>query len=85
MASPMDLIISEARANRTVIITARKKDGSTVIREVEPYSFRLGANGNPNLYYFCRLRNDLRNTRVSDILFATATGNSFTPRWPVEL
>ena len=28
---------------------------------------------------------DLRNTRVSDILSATATGSSFTPRWPVEL
>ena len=85
MPLPMELITSEARANRTVTITARKKDGSIVVREVEPYSLRIGANGNPNLYYFCLLRNDLRNTRVSDILSATATGSSFTPRWPVEL
>ena len=84
MTMPIELIAQEARANRTVLMTARKSDGTTVTREIEPYSLRPGADGSPNLFYHCLLRNALRNSRVSDIISATPTSNSFAPRWPVE-
>lgn len=82
--TPIEIIAQEARARRTVLLTARKSDGSITVREIEPYSLRTGANGYPNLFYHCLLRGDIRNSRVSDIISAVPTGNSFNPRWPVE-
>ena len=80
--SPMETIVREARAHRTVMLRARERDGSVEPREVEPYSLR---DGGALLYCFCLKRNDTRCFRVERIIAAAPTGRTFTPRWPVEL
>lgn len=82
---PFDLITFEARAGRTVLLTAREADGSVEIREIEPYSLRPGRDGLPRLFYFCRKKQGTRNTYLTNIIAVAPTGNSFSPRWPVEL
>ena len=78
------LITAEARAGRTILLTAREADGSVETREIEPYSLRPGPQG-PRLFYWCLKKQGTRNTYVSNIVAAEPTGNSFTPRWPIEL
>lgn len=65
-------------------ITAREADGSVETREIEPYSLRPGKTG-LRLFYWCLKKQGTRNTYVSNILNVDPTGNSFSPRWPVEL
>lgn len=82
----MDVIIQEARASRTVVISAAEADGSIETREIEPYSIRQGGPGKPDrLMGWCLLREATRSWTVSNILSAAATGTSFKPRWPIEL
>ena len=78
------VIGAEARAARTVLLTAREADGSVETREVEPYSLRPGSHG-PRLFYWCCEKQGIRNAYVDSILSAEPTGNSFAPRYPVEL
>lgn len=82
----MEVIISEARQSRTVLLTAQECDGSVEVREVEPYSLRPGRKGRPEarLFYYCLKKDGIRNTYLSNIVSAEATGNLFQPRWPVE-
>jgi predicted DNA-binding transcriptional regulator YafY len=82
----MQVIQEQARANRTVIITARESDGTSETREIEPYSIRPGANcKGPRLYGFCLMRGETRSWTIGNITGAKATGRIFSPRWPVEL
>jgi len=82
----LEVVAREARANRTVVITARKNDGSVETREIEPYSLRSGAPGKaPRLFAFCLKRMETRSWTVTNILKAVPTGKPFAPRWPVEL
>jgi predicted DNA-binding transcriptional regulator YafY len=37
MSDVLDVIAEEARANRTVVIEGRRKDGTEENREIEPY------------------------------------------------
>jgi predicted DNA-binding transcriptional regulator YafY len=83
MFDPLELIRSEARAGRTVLLTAREADGSVETREIEPYSLRPGKAGE-RLFYYCLKRQGTRNTHVRAIVAAEPTGNGFVPRWPVE-
>jgi len=86
MPGALETIVREARAHLTVIITARENDGSIETREIEPYSMRPGAAGKaPRLFGFCLKRMETRSWTVTNILEAVPTGNSFAPRWPVEL
>jgi hypothetical protein len=82
---PLDLITAEARAGRTVLLTASEADGSVETREIEPYGLRPGKDGQPRLFYFCLEKLGTRNTYLSNIILVAPTGNSFSPRWPVEL
>lgn len=82
----MDILLKEARAHRTVLITASELDGSVETREIEPYSLRPGKSGtDPSLFGWCMTREAIRSWKVSNIRLAVPTGNSFSPRWPVEL
>lgn len=83
----LDLIRQEARANRTVLLTASELDGSVESREVEAYSLRPGATDSfdDRLFYYCLKKNGIRNSYVSNLISAELTGNTFSPRWPVEL
>jgi predicted DNA-binding transcriptional regulator YafY len=83
---PMEVIVTEARAHRTVVLTARESDGSFEVREIEPYSLRPGAKDRPEvrLYYYCLKKHGIRNTYLSNVISAKPTGRSFAPRWPVE-
>jgi predicted DNA-binding transcriptional regulator YafY len=79
----MVTIAEEARAGRTVLLTARETDGSIETREVEPYSLRSGPNG-LRLFYWCCKKQGTRNTYRSNILSAEPTGRTFLPRFGVE-
>jgi predicted DNA-binding transcriptional regulator YafY len=80
---PMVIVAQEARAGRTVMLTAREADGSVETREVEPYSLRPGPNGQ-RLFYWCCMKQGMRNTYLSNILSAELTGRTFVPRFSVE-
>ncbi len=81
---PLAVITTEAREARTVTLTAREADGSIETREIEPYSLRPGKSG-LRLFYFCLKKQGTRNTYISNIVGAEPTGNSFVPRWKIEL
>jgi len=80
---PLVLITTEARARRTILLTAREADGSVEAREIEPYSLRSGPKGQ-RLFYWCLKKQGTRNTYVGNILSAAPTGHAFAPRWEVE-
>lgn len=84
MSSIFEVIAEEARANRTVLIEGRKKDGTEESREIEPYSIR-GGKDDDLLVFFCLKRQETRSLLLSNILAAEPTGNSFEPRHEVEL
>ena len=77
-------IASAGRNLHTIIITARESDGSIETREAEPYSYRITA-GTEKFFCFDINRGNTRNFHVSNIISVEETGNSFTPRWPVEV
>jgi len=84
MSDVLEVIAQEARANRTVLIEGRKKDGSEESREIEAYSIREGKDDDV-LVFFCLKRQNTRSLLLSNILSAEPTGNSFEPRYEVEL
>jgi predicted DNA-binding transcriptional regulator YafY len=84
MSDVFDVIVEEARANRTVILEARKKDGSQETREIEPYSIRPGKDEDL-LVFYCLKREGIRSILLSNLLAAEPTGRSFVPRYDVEL
>jgi predicted DNA-binding transcriptional regulator YafY len=84
MRDALEVITTEARAHRTVLIDGRKKDGTEESREVEPYSVREGKDEDL-LVFFCLKRQETRSLLLSNILSAEPTGNSFEPRYEVEL
>jgi predicted DNA-binding transcriptional regulator YafY len=81
---PLDVISREARAHKTVVVDAYEKDGSRESREIEPYSLRPGKSDD-RLMFWCLERNGLRSLLVGNIVSATPTGQSFLPRYPIEL
>lgn len=84
MSDTIDFIAGEARAHRTVIVEAREKDGSVETREIEPYSIRPGKEED-RLMFHCLERDATRSILLSNLLAAEPTGNSFVPRYDVEL
>ncbi|WP_425455771.1 WYL domain-containing protein [Arthrobacter crusticola] len=77
--------MKEARAQRTVLITAAESDGSVETREIEPYSLRPGKQGaEQRLFGWCMTRNAIRSWSISNIQKSEPTGNDFSPRWPIE-
>ena len=84
MSDVFDVIAEEARANRTVIIEAREKDGSQEKREIEPYSIRPGEDED-RLMFYCLKREGTRSILLSNLLSAEPTGRGFEPRFDVEL
>lgn len=84
MSDVFDVIAEEARANRTVIIEAREKDGSQETREIEPYSIRPGEDED-RLMFYCLKREGTRSILLSNLLSAKPTGRGFEPRFDVEL
>jgi predicted DNA-binding transcriptional regulator YafY len=84
MSDVLGVITIEARAHRTVMIDGVKKDGTKERREIEPYSVRDGKDEDL-LFFFCLKRQEMRSLLLSNILSAKATGNSFEPRYEIEL
>jgi predicted DNA-binding transcriptional regulator YafY len=84
MSDVFEVIAEEARAYRTVLIEGRRKDGTEESREIEPYSVREGKDEDL-LVFFCLKRQETRSLLLSNILVAEPTGNSFEPRYEVEL
>jgi predicted DNA-binding transcriptional regulator YafY len=84
MSDIFEVITEEARANQTVLIEGRKKDGTEESREIEPYGIRDGKDDDL-LVFFCLKRQETRSLLLSNILAAEPTGNSFEPRFEVEL
>lgn len=79
-----DTIASAGRNLHTIIITAREDDGSTEIREAEPYSYRI-TGGTEKFFCYDIAKGGTRNFHVHKIISVEETSNSFTPRWEVEV
>lgn len=79
-----DTIASAGRNLHTIIITAREDDGSTETREAEPYSYRI-TGGTEKFICYDIAKGGTRNFHVDKIISVEETGNSFTPRWEVEV
>lgn len=82
--SVLEIIRTEARAHRTVVVDALEKDGSRESREIEAYSLRPGQE-DARLMFWCLKRDAMRSLLVHNILRATPTGRTFVPRYPIEL
>jgi predicted DNA-binding transcriptional regulator YafY len=82
--TPLELITREARARRTVVIYGYELNGSSEVREIEPYWLRRKRRG-LLLYFGCLKRRGLRCLYVQNIVRAQVTGRHFTPRRPIEL
>ncbi len=78
------VIASAGRNRHTIILTARERDGSIETREAEPYSYRF-ENGREYFYCYDVRKQGTRRFLVSSIISVEETGNSFVPRWPVEV
>jgi hypothetical protein len=79
-----ETIASAGRNLHTIIITAQEDDGSTETREAEPYSYRM-TGGTEKFFCYDITKGGTRNFHVHKIISVEETGNSFTPRWPVEV
>jgi len=79
-----DTIHSAGSNLHTIIIVAREEDGSVEKREAEPYSYRI-KGGSEKFYCYDIKRKGIRNFTLSNIISVEETGNSFSPRWPVEV
>jgi predicted DNA-binding transcriptional regulator YafY len=78
-------IIHSAGKNRhTIIIKAREKDGSIETREAEPYSYRI-KGGTEKFFCYDIQKGGIRNFFVSNIISVQETGNTFIPRWDIEV
>ena len=80
----MDTISLAGKNLKTIVITAREKDGAIETREAEPYSYRFEA-GNEYFYCYDISKMGTRKFRVENIIDVSVTNNSFSPRWPVEV
>ena len=77
--------ISKAGQNyHTIILTARKQDGTIDTREVEPYSYKF-ANGHELFFCYDVNKRGMRSFIVSNIISVEKTNNSFTPKYNVEV
>ncbi len=79
-----DVISSAGRNHHTIMITAKEKDGSIETREAEPYSYRVTA-GTEKFFCYDNKKGGTRNLFVSNIISVEETGNTFSPRWPIEV
>lgn len=78
-------VIASAGENlHTIIITASEEDGSVETREAEPYSYKV-KGGHELFYCYDIAKEGIRSFVVSRIIEVEKTGNSFEPRWPVDV
>jgi len=78
MAFLNDIVVA-AQNRETVEITYMKRDGSVVVREIEPYSERDGY-----LFGYDVNEGTIKKFIISNIVSASRTGKKFMPRWEVE-
>lgn len=77
--------ISKAgQSNHTIIMTARKKDGSIDTREVEPYSYKF-TNGHELFFCYDIDKRGMRSFIVVNIISVEETNSNFNPRYPIEV
>lgn len=78
---PAEQTIRRAAGNlHTVKIKYRKSDGTNSVRDIEPYSIK-----NYGVYGYDVQKDGIRFFKLSGIMSAKETKNTFAPRWPVEL
>lgn len=82
--SVKDTISQAGRKHHTVILRAREADGSVETREAEPYSYRF-RGGREFVYCYDVGKRGIRQFAIENILSVEETGNTFQPRWPVEV
>jgi len=86
----MGLIQMYARGRKTVKITYLKvTDGTTVVREVEPYSIRLRPSRSGGMaryfYAYCLPHGSIHMFLIQNIQRVEGTSRNYVPRWVVEL
>lgn len=77
-------IKSAARNLHTLIVKALNQGGGVDMIEVEPYSYDV-KNGEEFLFCYDLDTGCPQIIMMSEIESLEETGNSFTPRWPIQL
>lgn len=76
-----DQIAEAGRIKSTIAFNYAKDDGSNSRREVEPYSYK-----NEDLLCGRDIDKDgIRYFKLAMMSNVEVTGNSFEPRWPIEV
>lgn len=75
-----DKIIRAGRENKLITIRYQKKDGTTSIKTLEPYSIKSG-----KLYAYCVHSQGIRSFFINKIYSVEILDRGFAPRWPIEL
>ena len=78
--SVLTLIKQTGHAHKILTIDYRDSKGVVSRREVEPYEIKNG-------YFFGYDidKDEIRQFKITSILAAEPTEESFTPRWPIKL
>lgn len=78
------LMIREAGFLHVLLLMQYSTNG--VFRHIEPYSYRLNKKtGAMDLFFFCRLHNEIHRGYLSRISHLSMTDEQFAPRWAVEV
>ena len=85
VSAPLEIVRFAAANRLCVALEYRNEQGRQDVRIVEPYSLRRSSAGNLLLMAVRADTGEIRSYRADRIADATATQQSFTPRYVIEL
>ena len=85
VSAPLEIIRFAAANRLCVSLDYTNKQGQRDIRIIEPYSLRRTSEGNLLLMAVKAGTGEVRSYRADQINGASATGQSFVPRYAIEL
>ncbi len=85
VSAPLEIIRFAAANRLCVSLDYRNEQGRRDVRIIEPYSLRRSSEGNLLLMAVKADTGEVRSYRADRIVSATATGQSFVPRYTIEL
>ena len=85
VSAPMEIIRFAAANRLCVSLDYRNEQGRRDVRIIEPYSLRRSSEGNLLLMAVKADTGEVRSYRADRIVSASATGQSFVPRYAIEL
>ena len=85
VSAPMEIIRFAAANRLCVSLDYRNEQGRRDVRIIEPYSLRRSSEGNLLLMAVKADTGEVRSYRADRIVSASATGQSFVPKYAIEL